>query len=53
MKMSMLEMVMLATGMTMIGYYCLKNNPDMMCKAKKVVRDTSKKIYKTLDEKED
>jgi len=55
MKMSMLEMAMVASAVTVLGYCYMKNNPEMVCKAKKMVKDTSKMIYTKLDkmEKED
>lgn len=49
MKMNMLEMAMVASIMTVLGYCYIKNNPDMVCKAKKMVKDTSKMIYTKLD----
>ena len=55
MKMSMVEMMMIASAMSILGYCYMKNNPEIMCKAKKMVKDTSKMIYTKLDklEKED
>ena len=52
MKMSMIEMLMITTAISVIGLCCMKSNPEMMCKAKKIVKDTSKKIYTKLDELE-
>ena len=52
MKMSMLEMAMVASLMTILGYSYMKKNPEMVCKAKKAVKDTSKMIYTKLDKLE-
>ena len=52
MKKISLETVMIVSAMSILGYCYLKNNPDMMCKAKKLVKDTSKMIYNKMD-KED
>ena len=38
MKMSMLEMAMVASAVTVLGYCYMKNNPEMVCKAKKMVK---------------
>ena len=39
MKMSMFEMAMVASLMTILGYSYMKKNPEMVCKAKKAVKD--------------
>ena len=52
MKMSMFEMAMVASLMTILGYSYMKKNPEMVCKAKKAVKDTSKMIYTKLDKLE-
>ena len=55
MKMSMIEAIMVGSAMSVLGYFYMKNNPDIMCKAKKMVKDTSKMIYTKMEkmEKED
>lgn len=52
MKKISLETAMIVSAMSILGYCYLKNNPDMMCKAKKIIKDTSKMIYTKMD-KED
>ena len=49
MKMSMMEVMMLSLAMSVLGYSYMKNNPEMVKKGKKVVRDASKKLYTKLE----
>ncbi len=52
MKINLLEMAMVAGAMYVVGYFVMKSNPDMMCKAKEIMKDTGKMISDKL-EKED
>lgn len=36
-------------GMSAIGYYYLKKNPDLMCEMRKITKDFAKKTYEKLD----
>lgn len=50
MKMMLLKTGMLIGGAGVLGYMYLKKHPEVVCKAKQTIKDTSKKVYDMMDD---